>query len=212
MIQVCHFTASVVRTAAAAVCLVSALAAPAVAEPARKPVPKALGATVPDTPQKRAKLLQNLYAHLAAAADEAEAKRTATAIERIWLTPGSDTISVLMERAIRAANEKNLDLAVKLLDSVVELAPDYPEGWNRRAYVHYLRDDVAIAMGDLRRVLALDPNHFKALDGLGQILKETGQSKAAYEVYKRLQEVHPFWPSAEQALEELKRDVDGQGI
>ena len=34
------------------------------------------------------------------------------------------------------------------------------------------------ALGDLRRALALDPNHFKSLDGLGQILREIGQKKA----------------------------------
>ena len=69
------------------------------------------------------------------------------------------------------------ELALKLLDAVVELAPDYAEGWNRRAYVHYMQSDYERAMGDLRRVLALEPNHFKALDGLAQILREIGEKK-----------------------------------
>jgi len=170
------------------------------------------GSATPDSPRKRAKKLQDLYAQLATALDNEAASKTAQAIERIWLTPGSDTVSVLMERAVNAANEKRLDLARKLLDTVVELAPDYAEGWNRRAYVHYLRNDVGLAMGDLRRVLALDPSHFKALDGLAQILKEMGDKKSAYAVYKKLIEVHPFWQPAEQAIQELGREVEGQGI
>ncbi len=170
------------------------------------------GSTTPDSPRKRAKKLQDLYALLATALDTEAASKAAQAIERIWLTPGSDTVSILMERAVNAANEKRLDLAVKLLDTVVELAPDYAEGWNRRAYVHYLRNDVGSAMGDLRRVLALDPSHFKALDGLAQILKEMGDKKSAYTVYKKLIEVHPFLQPAEQAIQELGREVEGQGI
>ncbi len=168
--------------------------------------------SVPDTPQKRARLLQDLYAHLAAASDAEEATKAAQAIERLWLTPGSDSVSVLMERAVNAANEKNYDLAIKMLDTVVAIAPDYAEGFNRRAYVFYLKDEVGRALADLRRTLALDPNHFKALDGLAQILKEMGEKKAAFDVYRKLIEVHPFWQPAEQALRELSRDVEGQGI
>ncbi|MFZ4806689.1 MAG: tetratricopeptide repeat protein [Hyphomicrobiaceae bacterium] len=173
---------------------------------------RAPGSSTPDSPRKRARKLQDLYAQLAGALDNEAASKAALAIERIWLTSGSDTVSVLMERAVNAANEKRLELAVTLLNTVVELAPDYAEGWNRRAYVHYLRKDVGLAMGDLRRVLALDPSHFKALDGLAQILKEMGDKKSAYAVYKKLIEVHPFWQPAEQAIQELGREVEGQGI
>src|SRR5262249_48381957 len=130
---------------------------------------RAPGSSIPESPAKRAMLLEDLYAHLATAADEEMAQRLAQTIERIWLTSGSDTVDVLMERALRAVNDKNAELALKLLDTVVELAPDYAEGWNRRAYVYYSENEFERSVADLRRVLALDPHHFKALDGLGQI-------------------------------------------
>ena len=88
---------------------------------------------------------------------------------------------------------------MKLLDHIVELAPDFTEAWNRRAYVHFVRNEIELALGDLRRALALDPNHFKALDGLGQILREIGQKKAALKAFKQLLEVHPYWSGAQQA-------------
>jgi tetratricopeptide (TPR) repeat protein len=69
-----------------------------------------------------------------------------------------------------------------------------------------------LALGDLRRALALDPNHFKALDGLGQILREIGQKKAALKAFKQLLEVHPYWSGAQQLVDELAREVEGQGI
>jgi tetratricopeptide (TPR) repeat protein len=170
------------------------------------------GSTLPKTPAEREKMLSDLYALLATADDEDSAKAVAEAIERVWQHSGSPTIDLLMERAMRAVADNQLELAMKLLDHVVALAPDFTEGWNRRAYVFFVRNDVDRALGDLRRTLALDPNHFKALEGLAQILREIGQKKAALEAFRRLLSVHPYWPGAEQAIEELERDVDGQGI
>jgi tetratricopeptide (TPR) repeat protein len=170
------------------------------------------GAPLPKTPAEREKSLADLYALLATAEDENSAKAVAEAIERVWQHSGSPTIDLLMERAMQAVAEEKHDLAIKLLDHVVVLAPDFTEGWNRRAYAYFVKSDVEHALGDLRRALALDPNHFKALEGLAQIMREIGEKKAALKAYRQLLSVHPYWPGAQQAIEELERDVDGQGI
>ena len=168
------------------------------------------GQPLPGTAAERSKLLSNLYAYLATAEDEKQAQPITQAIERLWLFADSDTIGVLMDRSARAVAEKNLDLALRFLDAVVDLAPDYAEGWNRRAYVHYLKNDVERMVGDLRRCLALEPNHYRAMDGLAQVLRETGQKKAALKAYERLIEIHPNASGAQDAIKELSRDVDGQ--
>ena len=154
----------------------------------------------------------DLYALLATSASAKEAKSIAGAIQRVWLTSGSDTVSVLMQRALQASKAKSEKLARTLLDSVVEMAPDYAEGWNRRAYINYKLNDYRAAVGDLRRVLALDPNHYKALDGLGTILRESGEDAKALKVYERLREAHPFWPNVDKVYNDLKRKVEGRGI
>lgn len=166
----------------------------------------------PQTAEEKSKVLSDLYAHLATSADEQAAKPIAETIERLWLYSGSDTISLLMQRSAAALKAKNTDLALKLLDHVVALAPDYAEGFNRRAYILFTQNKLEAAVGDLRRALALEPNHFKALDGLYQIWREHGDKRAALRVIKQLVEVHPHWPGAEQAIEELTREVEGQGI
>ena len=186
--------------------------APAWSQGPSKPPATRPGSTLPKSPEEREKTLSDLYALLATADDEESAKAIADAIERVWVHSGSATIDLLMERAIKAMNDKKVDLALKLLDQVVELAPDFTEGWNRRAYVHFVQNDIERALGDLRRALALDPHHFKALDGLGQILREIGQKKAALKAFKELLDVHPYWSGAKQAIEELEREVEGQGI
>jgi tetratricopeptide (TPR) repeat protein len=168
--------------------------------------------SMPKTAAERDRALGDLYALLATAEDENAAKAIAEGIERIWHHSGSPTVDLLMGRAMKSIGAKKLDRALEFLDNVVEQAPDFTEGWSRRAYVHFQRNDVGNALGDLRRALALDPNHFKSLDGLAQILREIGQKKAALEVFRHLDDVHPYWQGVRQAIDELSREVEGQGI
>jgi tetratricopeptide (TPR) repeat protein len=167
---------------------------------------------LPDSAVERAKMLDNLYALLATAENEEAAERTSKAIARLWLNSGSDTVTVLMARAAKAMEDKNPRLALRMLDAVVEQAPDYAEGWSQRAHVLYLEGEVHRALGDLRRALALDPNHFRALSALGHILREYGAKEGALAAYRKLLEVNPFAEGAQKAVEELEREVKGQGI
>ena len=166
----------------------------------------------PKTPAERDTVLSDLYAMLASSEDELAAKSVAESIERVWVHSGSPTVDLLFGRAMQAVAEKDYDKALRFMDAVVEQAPDFTEAWSQRAFVHFQLNDVRQALGDLRRTLALDPNHFKALDGLAQVLREIGEKRAALEVMRRLADVHPYWAGTEQAIEELSREVEGQGI
>jgi tetratricopeptide (TPR) repeat protein len=196
---------------------------PARAETPRAPAPQvpapqapapqqSPGEAVPGTLEQKAKLLESLYGRLATAASAEQAEPIAQSIEKLWAYSGSATADLLVERSVAAVQSDRRDLALELLDATVELQPDFAEAWNRRAYVYYLANDYQRALGDLRRVLALEPNHFKALDGLARILREIGEKKGAFEAYKRLLAVHPNAAGARQAVDELKLEVEGQGI
>jgi tetratricopeptide (TPR) repeat protein len=178
-------------------------------KPAEKP---GLAVAQPRSAAERDQALANLYAHLATASDEAQAKTIAASIEALWATPGSDTVSYLMQRALGASRSNNTDLALQLYDAVVALAPDYAEGWSQRAGAHYQKKQYDQAMGDVRRTLALDPNHFRALDGLFHILHDTGRKKEALKVGRQLLEVNPFHEGAKQLIDELAREIEGRGI
>lgn len=158
------------------------------------------------------KLLGELYERLRAAPDEATASAVAEAIEKVWLRSGSDTVDLLMNRAMTLMREEELDLALKLLDTVVTLDPKFAEGWNQRATVHFLKQDYRGSMQDLRYVLHLDPRHFKAINGMALILQELGNKEAALKAFRKALEVHPFLDDARQAIRELTREVEGQGI
>jgi tetratricopeptide (TPR) repeat protein len=111
-----------------------------------------------------------------------------------------------------AKGVKELDLAVELLDAVVEIKPDYVEAWNRRATVHFLKKDYGRSLADIRQVLAREPRHFGALSGLGLIMQELGEEKRALEVFRRAIELHPHIERIPDLVKSLTEKVEGRDI
>ncbi|MCG8561802.1 MAG: tetratricopeptide repeat protein [Hyphomicrobiales bacterium] len=184
----------------------------AVAEPADELEQSPAETEPPASEKSRHQILTELYDSLRQASDEDSAELIANAIEKLWLRSGSDTVDLLMSRAIQMVNEEDLDIALKIFDSVVSLAPDYSEGWNQRATVYFLKKDYESSLNDLRRVLRLDPRHFKAISGLGLIMQELGDKESALRAFRHVLKVHPHLGVARRSVEELTREVEGQGI
>jgi tetratricopeptide (TPR) repeat protein len=163
-------------------------------------------------PLERPKVLANLYEQLGAAKDATAAQPIAESIEMLWGQSGSDTVDLLMSRAERFVKESDLDLALRILDATIDIAPDDAEAWRQRATVHYLQKDYEFALADLRHALDLDPKHYKAINDLGVVLEAMGLKKEALESYRKALQVNPFLDETRRAVEELSHEVDGQDI
>lgn len=185
------------------------LSKPEAGKPDRAAVPKP--SSLKTAAQKK-KALADLHERLVAADGTEAAEVVADTIEQMWLYSGSDTTNLLMERALEALHGKKPELALKILDGVVKLQPAYAEAWNRRAYVYFAQKDYSRALLDLQRVLALEPRHFKAINGLATILREFGEKRGALKAYRMLLDVHPFATDAQQAVKELEREVEGESL
>lgn len=160
----------------------------------------------------RADSLDTLFAALKVAPDEESARAIEARIWALWTVSGSHTCDLLMSRAKAAADDKDYDLAIKLLNAVIELKPDYVEGWNRRATVYFLKQDYAHSLADIGEVLTREPRHFGALSGLGLILQEIGDDKHALEAYRRALAIDPHLDQAAEAVKTLSEKVEGQPI
>jgi tetratricopeptide (TPR) repeat protein len=156
--------------------------------------------------------LNTLFDALKVAPDAQSAKAIEERIWAVWIVSGSDTCNLLMGRARVAADEKDYDLAIKLLNAVVELKPDYIEGWNRRATIYYLKKDYAHSIADIREVLLREPRHFGALSGLGLILQEIGDDKHALEAYRKVLAIDPHQEHVAETVKNLSEKVEGRDI
>ena len=167
---------------------------------------------LPDKIGDKKKLLEDLYKQLRETTEAEDAKVVTSAIERLWLRSGSDTVDLLMARTAKLLEDEKYDLALNILDSILELAPDYAEGWTRRAAVFFAKKEFGQSLENLRHALAIDPSHYKAIQGLGLLMQELGEKEAALKAFRRLLKVHPHLEEALQAVKDLSRDVEGQGI
>jgi tetratricopeptide (TPR) repeat protein len=158
------------------------------------------------------KNLDFLFEALKIAPDSESAKLIEQRIWALWYVSGSATADLLMSRVKSALDGKDADLALEILNSLVEVKPDYVEGWNRRATIYFMQKDFGAALADIRQVLAREPRHFGALSGLGMIMQEIGDEKRALEVFRRALEVYPRLEKIPDIVKTLQEKVEGRDI
>jgi len=117
-----------------------------------------------------------------------------------------------MGRVKTAMDKKDFDLAIKLLNAIVDFRNDYVEAWNRRATVYFMKKDFDSAIADIGEVLKREPRHFGALSGLGMIMQELGDEKAALTAFRRALEVHPKLEKIPDIVKKLTETVEGRPI
>jgi len=209
------------RFLAAAVLGLAVFATPAVAQNAPLPGPPGTRSLEPVQPPSdlpkpqrgdRVRNLDFLFEALKVAPDADSAKQVENRIWALWVASGSATANLLMSRVKEATDAKDFDLAIKILDSIVTIRPEYVEAWNRRATIYYLKKDYARSMADIRQVLAREPRHFGAISGLGMILQEFGDEKHALDVFRRALAVHPHLSKIPEMVKTLTEKVEGRDI
>jgi len=156
--------------------------------------------------------LDRLFRALKIAPSDESAKFFENRIWALWLASGGDTGTLLMGRVKTAMDKKDLDLAIKLLNAIVDFRSDYVEAWNRRATVYFMKKDYDSAITDIGEVLKREPRHFGALSGLGMIMQELGDEKSALTAFRRALEVHPKLEKIPDIVKKLTETVEGRPI
>ncbi|UCI08621.1 tetratricopeptide repeat protein [Mesorhizobium sp. B1-1-8] len=196
--------------------LLSGIALPAGAEevpgalpPDAAPPPAVSPPPVASTRQGR---LDQLFNDLKRERNEKAAERIAGRIWNEWNQSGSASIDLMMQWAQKATEDQKFDVALDFLDQVVTLQPNYAEGWNRRATVHFMMKNYGKSMSDIDHTLQLEPRHFGALSGLAQIMAETGHKQSALEAWQKVLAIYPMMRSAQNQVSTLSEELAGEGI
>jgi tetratricopeptide (TPR) repeat protein len=90
-------------------------------------------------PRDRRQIIDVLLRALKAAPDDISAKAIEGRIWAVWTSPGNEVTSLLMGQAKYALDNDNYELALRMLDSAIEIEPDFTEAWNRRATIYFLK-------------------------------------------------------------------------
>jgi len=134
------------------------------------------------------------------------------ALWQIWSRSGDSAVDALFAEGLRAMQRQDWLGAVSAFSRVIEAAPDFAEGWNKRATARYLVDHYASAIADCEEVVRRNPHHFGALSGQGLCHTALGQYREAARCFRRALAIHPRLDAVRQNLTRVtERLIRGNG-
>ena len=136
--------------------------------------------------------LNNLFKKLNETENQDEMRDLISDIWNIWYEVDDPKVIEYFEKGIQAMNLRNYPLAIRFFNNLIEEDPNFAEGWNKRATVHFMMGNFDQSMQDIIKTLELEPRHFGALDGMGLIFIHQGQFQQALDVYDKMLEIFPF--------------------
>ena len=147
--------------------------------------------------------LDRLFSALLETDDLAQGSRITEEIWQRWRQIDDPAIENLLASGIAAMSTHDLTLALDSFDQVVEKAPEFAEGWNKRATVYYLMGEHNRSIRDIRQTLLLEPRHFGAMAGFAWILLHQRDFEMAEHVLRKALSVNPFLVDVRRQLRAL---------
>ena len=144
----------------------------------------------------------------ASIAFEIEAK-----IWNIWSThPTQKKLTDSLEIGSNLMSWGELESAYQIFSRIIDSAPEWSEGWNRRATVLYLMGKYTDSLSDIDEVLKRENRHFGALSGQALIQIGLKNYEQAINSYKTAQSIYPFIRAADIMIPQLQELINNEAI
>lgn len=151
--------------------------------------------------------LAELFEVLQDTRDDQTIRVTENRIWQIWLQHSNADVQELMVVGTQRMNAERYAEAMVVFNRLTESFPDYAEGWNKRATLHYVLGNLDESISDIEKTLALEPRHFGALSGLGMVYIQRKQLSQAKQAFEDLIRVHPNSRNAQQNLQLVEEQL-----
>ncbi len=132
----------------------------------------------PDPVDTRGELL-NLVAKANDAPDVNAGRRVSGEMWEVWLRAPDEAAQAVLDNGLMRRDSYDFLGAFAEFDRLVDYCPTYAEGFNQRAYIHFLREEYDEALVDLDKALALQPLHVAAQSGRALTLMGLGRFEEA---------------------------------
>jgi tetratricopeptide (TPR) repeat protein len=135
------------------------------------------------------------------------------ALWELWFHAAGDQAYQLLQAAGELAANHDFTDALGVLNHVVRAYPTFAEGWNRRATLFWELGQYRRSIADCRKVVALNPDHFGAWQGMGLCQFLIGDLDGACRSLRAACRLTPYDPDTRRLLgrcEELLRSPNGE--
>jgi tetratricopeptide (TPR) repeat protein len=134
------------------------------------------------------------------------------ALWSIWQRSGDPDVDTRLHEGILAMQRGALQEAVEIFTDVIKMAPDFAEGYNKRATAYYLLHEYEKSLRDCAATIERNPVHFGALSGTGLNYMGLRNPVKALEYFQRAVEVNPNLIQIREYIEEIKRFLRDQTL
>lgn len=136
---------------------------------------------------------ERLFEALKTAKTEREGRLAENAIWNWWLDQApTPEVREAIDHGMKRREAYDFEAAETAFDKAVEIAPEYAEGWNQRAFVRFLRENIDGSLSDLEKAVELDPDHFAAWSGMYHVLMRMGRPEVAVSALSHAVTIHPW--------------------
>ncbi|HEV2559614.1 MAG TPA: tetratricopeptide repeat protein [Microvirga sp.] len=125
----------------------------------------------------------------------------------VWISHEERVAEETMGAAVDAMASGELDTARPLLDRLVTQYPGWAEAWNKRATLAFIEKRDADSFADITRALELEPRHFGAVSGFGQICLRHGHLNEARAAFQVALSLNPHLKGLRELISDLSPEV-----
>jgi len=135
--------------------------------------------------------------------------------EKIWSIwnehPTNSKLTEKLEFGTELMQYGDYNYALKVFDNIIVADPKWSEAWNKRATVYFLMSQFTNSLGDIDKVLNMEPRHFGALSGQARIFIKLQKYEKAIKSIERALRFYPSFKSGE-LIPEIERLIREQSI
>ncbi len=121
----------------------------------------------------------------------------------LWSAHEDRLAEETLAAAVEAIASGELQKARPLLDHLVVKHPDWAEAWNKRATLAYIEQRDADSLLDIAQTLRLEPRHFGAITGFGNVCLRNGHLNEARAAFQIALAINPHMEELRDMLESL---------
>jgi tetratricopeptide (TPR) repeat protein len=137
--------------------------------------------------------------------DEEVRDRAEQAMWSIWSRSGDQEVDRLYQAGVQQMSAGELRQSIATFTRIIELKPDFAEGWNKRATLYFLVGDFRKSLADCDEVMKRNPYHFGALAGYAQIYVHLEYYDRALDYSQRALKVNPNMDGVRHNVELIER-------
>lgn len=143
-------------------------------------------------PLDQSAAFDGLFDSVRTVGSQLEAEVLSQQMWQLWTQAPDAKAQALLDRGMEKRAGFDFMGALEALDALVAYCPDYAEGWNQRAFVHFLRQDFPSAREDLTMAKSINPRHVGVLTGLALTYIGLGQDADAQDALAAAVELNPW--------------------